>query len=191
MNLRTPLALAALAGGLAITAAPALGHDSTLSCSPTGGPPVASADARYGTPTITENPDGSFTLTWPDGYTRVKAAPTGCGPTPPPTPTPPEVVPPGPAAPPTCADLARLYPFAGKARRIAWGCATPAPPVPPTRTKVERRTVFVHACAKSGDRAYRVDRIRTTKTRDGEVVGRWVRLVRVNGPICRTPAVTG
>jgi len=200
-------ALVALAAGAAVALpAGASAHSSTPLC-PTvpGGPFTATNDPGYGTPTVTVLPDGRVRLTWADGYSITRPAPTGCvlppAPLPPAPPAPPvppaNPLPPAPPAPPpadelTCDELLERYPGAGPARRIAWGCPVP-PDAPPLRVRKREVTIRAVACVVgSGVRAYSIRRTVVTWTRAGVVVQRRTSSAyRVRGPLCRTPAVTG
>lgn len=119
--------------------------------------PIGTAELRY-TLTATHSLELYWTRTGP-GFGRrvlIATATVECGPTTPPTPTPPEVTPPPAQEPPpeprkapTCGDLRDAYPLAGKARLIAWGCATPNPPKakPPREPRRPRPRPRVVTCS--------------------------------------------
>ncbi len=141
MKLTAPACLTAVAA-LAL-AGQASAHSSVITCPATpGGPYLATNDPGYGTPTIAVLADGRLRLTWPDGYGRTVAAPTGCTPVTPPVPPVPEVVPPvtpppvvvppvvpPPVVPPvvkkTCAELTKAN--AGRKWLVKAKCATRLP----------------------------------------------------------------
>lgn len=91
-----PLTLTASLAALAVMPVVASAHSSTPFCpvSP-GAPYTASNDPGYGVPVVTVNADGTLRMTWPDGYSRNVAAPSGCVVAPPVEP--PAVIPPAPA----------------------------------------------------------------------------------------------
>lgn len=196
MRPRTTIAAVLAAGVTAGAFAGTASAHTGTACTGPGGIAVTSAwPGGVGT----DNGNGTATIRWPDRYSVVvplAACPTPPAPepTPAPTPTTPETTPqPTPEPAPTCADLARLYPLAGKARRIAWGCATPTPVRPKPSPLIGRKTVrTVKAVGCFGDRpGYRIDLIHVEWTRDGVVVKTRNRYVRIPGRACSVRGITG
>lgn len=170
----TAVALAALAIPAAASA-----HNAVPSCGPNG--PIVTPDYTHLNPQIAYGAT-TATVTWSDGFTRTVALPTNCVIPPPVTPpVPPVVIPPPVFVPPAPTPIPPAV--------------TPpppnTPPRPPLRGKKTRTTIRVVACKGEGTRGYRVDRIRVVWTRGGVVVKTKTRDVRVLGPVCHTPAVTG
>jgi hypothetical protein len=197
---RYTAALAAVGITAAVCAGSASAHPASAACNPIpGGTPILTAD-RYNGATVSSvvQGDAEFKVTWSDGYTRVVPFPTDCPtPTPPPSPgvinpiPPPADLPPTPQAPPTCAELSAIFPYAGPVRRASWGCPIPqrpdAPP-PPLRVRKSVTTVKAVACYLTDTgRAYRLDRIKVTWTRGGKVVKVKTRTIRIEGVRCSTP----
>lgn len=192
---RAGAAAAALALPFAF-AGTASAHTAAATCQPDGSIKVT-PDYLHLSPAVTVGAT-TATVVWSDGYRVTVPLPTNCaGPTPTPVPPVPEQIPPPvftppgptPPAPPTCADLARQYPKAGKARRIAWGCATPT--TPKVRTSTTTRLVRIVACAGEGTRGHRVYRTRVITTRGDVTLRDVTRRSVVRGPVCHTPAVAG
>lgn len=159
-RLRTAVASAACLGvGLALVPS-AFAWSATAKCDTATGTYVVTPTNLDKNPVVSYEGGVPTTVTWSTGLTKPVKILEAC-PAQPPTPPQPEVVPPpvppvpevpGVTPPPTqrltCADLADLYPKAGRKYWIAWGCPQPLPqkpdkPKPPKRVRLPVDCQFI------------------------------------------------